>query len=137
MPVVTWPAGQQPADLDVLTATVPSSTPVPVAMGGADMTPGGGSSSLGGPFGTMKNELANSLERLERWLAEHPHEAVADVTIRRPGALPDQQAITLGPDADIDPVQLKYEDGYHYQNVFGPLVKLEANEDKALKASKE
>ena len=40
-----------------------------------------------------------------------------------------------GPESDIDPVQLKYDDGYHYQNVFGPLVKLEANEDKALKAS--
>ncbi len=40
-----------------------------------------------------------------------------------------------GPDHDVDHVQLKYDDGYHYQNVFGPLVKLEADEDKALKAS--
>ncbi len=30
-------------------------------------------------------------------------------------------------------VQLKYEDGYHYQNVFGPLVKLEADYDKKVK----
>ncbi len=116
MPIVTWPAGQPPADLDVLTATVPSSTPAPAAMGGYDMTPGGGSSSLGGPFGTMATELANSLERLERWLAEHPHEAVADVTIRRPGALPDQQAITLGPDADL--VLPKLEDATTWQQEF-------------------
>jgi hypothetical protein len=101
MPIVTWPAGQPPADLDVLTATVPSSTPASAAMGGYDMTPGGGSSSLGSPFGTMKTELANSLERLDRWLAEHPHEAVADVTVRRPEALPDHQTMTLVPHADI------------------------------------
>lgn len=30
-------------------------------------------------------ELAASLERIERWLAEHPHEAVADVTVRHAG----------------------------------------------------
>lgn len=30
-------------------------------------------------------ELADSLERIERWLAEHPHEAVADVTVRHAG----------------------------------------------------
>jgi len=40
-----------------------------------------------------------------------------------------------GPDNDVSPVLLKYDDGYHYQNVFGPLVKLEADEDRALKAS--
>ena len=40
-----------------------------------------------------------------------------------------------GPDGELEHVALKYDDGYHYQNVFGPLVKLEANEDKALKAS--
>ena len=40
-----------------------------------------------------------------------------------------------GPDADASPVLLKYEDGYHYQNVFGPLIKMEADEDKASKAA--
>jgi regulator of nonsense transcripts 1 len=45
------------------------------------------------------------------------------------------EAEGLGPDSDVASVQLKYDDGFHYQNVFGPLVKLEANEDKALKAS--
>lgn len=33
------------------------------------------------------------------------------------------------------PVLLKYEDGYHYQNIMAPLVKLEADFDKASKDS--
>ena len=151
MPVVGWPGHNAPAEMPVLTATVPSSTPVAVApsaemfpspqgdpppgailppqaapmfptspppMGavprpntptvpGIDMAlPAPGTMPPGGmgyghPAGDATAELADSLDRLERWLADHPHEAVADVTIRRPGALPDQQAITLGPDADI------------------------------------
>lgn len=35
----------------------------------------------------------------------------------------------------MTPVQLKYEDGYHYQNILAPLVKLEADYDKKLKES--
>jgi len=34
---------------------------------------------------------------------------------------------------DTMPVQLRYEDGYHYQNVFAPLVKMEAEEDRIVK----
>ena len=30
---------------------------------------------------------------------------------------------------------MRYEDGYQYQNIFGPLVKLEADYDKRLKES--
>ncbi len=30
-------------------------------------------------------------------------------------------------------VLMKYEDGYQYQNVYGPLVKLEADNDRMLK----
>ena len=151
MPVVGWPGDGASAEMPVLTATVPSSTPVAVApsaemfpspqgdpppgailppqaapvfptspppMGavprpntptvpGIDMAlPAPGTMPPGGmgyghPAGDATAELADSLDRLERWLAEHPHEAVAEITIRRPGALPDQQAITLGPDADI------------------------------------
>ena len=126
MPVVGWPGHNAPAEMPVLTATVPSSTLVsapvfptsPPPMGavprpntptvpGIDMAlPAPGTMPPGGmgyghPAGDATAELADSLDRLERWLADHPHEAVADVTIRRPGALPDQQAITLGPDADI------------------------------------
>jgi regulator of nonsense transcripts 1 len=33
------------------------------------------------------------------------------------------------------PVPLQYEDAYHYQNIFGPLVNLEAEYDKKLKES--
>ncbi|CAK7204547.1 ATP-dependent RNA helicase [Sporothrix eucalyptigena] len=36
-------------------------------------------------------------------------------------------------DDDPPPVLLKYEDPYHYQNVFGPLVKMESDYDKKLK----
>jgi regulator of nonsense transcripts 1 len=31
------------------------------------------------------------------------------------------------------PVALRYDDAYQYQNVFGPLLKLEADYDKAMK----
>ncbi|CAB4069644.1 UPF1 [Lepeophtheirus salmonis] len=36
---------------------------------------------------------------------------------------------------DPQSVQLRYEDGYQYQNIFGPLVNLEASYDKRLKES--
>ena len=38
---------------------------------------------------------------------------------------------------DEEPAQvlLRYEDAYQYQNIFGPLVKLEADYDKKLKES--
>ena len=35
----------------------------------------------------------------------------------------------------VQPILLKYEDGYHYQNIIAPLVKLEADYDKKLKES--
>ncbi|KAJ3125921.1 ATP-dependent helicase NAM7 [Nowakowskiella sp. JEL0407] len=40
-----------------------------------------------------------------------------------------------GIDDDPQPVQLRYEDAYQYQNIFGPLVKMEADYDKRLKES--
>lgn len=40
-----------------------------------------------------------------------------------------------GIDKEPSQVQLRYDDGYQYQNVFGPLVKLEADYDKRLKES--
>ena len=39
------------------------------------------------------------------------------------------------PDIEVSHVLLRYEDGYQYQNIFGPLVKLEADNDKKLKES--
>ncbi|RZF35807.1 hypothetical protein LSTR_LSTR006265, partial [Laodelphax striatellus] len=40
-----------------------------------------------------------------------------------------------GIDEEPQQVLLRYEDGYQYQNIFGPLVKLEADYDKRLKES--
>ncbi|CAM9439699.1 unnamed protein product, partial [Pylaiella littoralis] len=40
-----------------------------------------------------------------------------------------------GIDDEAQPVLLKYEDGYHYQNIMAPLVKLEADYDKTSKDS--
>ncbi|CAH1637348.1 unnamed protein product [Spodoptera littoralis] len=40
-----------------------------------------------------------------------------------------------GVDEEPHQVLLRYEDGYQYQNIFGPLVKLEADYDKRLKES--
>ncbi|GMH92250.1 hypothetical protein TL16_g12291 [Triparma laevis f. inornata] len=38
-------------------------------------------------------------------------------------------------DDDIEPLSLKYDDGYHYQNLLAPLVKLEADCDKESKSN--
>ncbi|KAK9766604.1 ATP-dependent RNA helicase [Basidiobolus ranarum] len=40
-----------------------------------------------------------------------------------------------GVDDEPHPVLLRYEDAYQYQNIFGPLVKMEADYDKKLKES--
>ncbi|RUS22009.1 RNA helicase-domain-containing protein, partial [Endogone sp. FLAS-F59071] len=53
----------------------------------------------------------------------------------------DDQEATLedlekpGVDDEPHPVLLRYEDAYQYQNIFGPLVKMEADYDKKLKES--
>jgi len=41
--------------------------------------------------------------------------------------------VPSGQEDNIDPVVNRYQDGIHYQNVFGPLVKMEADYDKAIK----
>lgn len=40
-----------------------------------------------------------------------------------------------GVDEEPQPILLRYEDAYQYQNIFGPLVKIEADFDKRLKES--
>ncbi|CAM6054812.1 unnamed protein product [Sphagnum tenellum] len=40
-----------------------------------------------------------------------------------------------GVDDEPEPVRLRYDDAYQYQNVFGPLIKMEADYDKKLKES--
>lgn len=47
----------------------------------------------------------------------------------------DFQDLKKPDDENINRVMLRYEDGYQYQNIFGPLVKLEADYDKKLKES--
>jgi regulator of nonsense transcripts 1 len=38
-----------------------------------------------------------------------------------------------GVDDDPQPVQLQYQDAFNYQNIFAPLVKMEADYDKKIK----
>jgi regulator of nonsense transcripts 1 len=40
-----------------------------------------------------------------------------------------------GVDEEAQPVRLKYDDGYHYQNIMAPLVKMEADYDRKMKES--
>ncbi|KAF0693940.1 hypothetical protein As57867_015082, partial [Aphanomyces stellatus] len=53
---------------------------------------------------------------------EHPHATLEDLD--RPGV-----------DDEPNPVQEVYDDGYQYQNIFGPLVKMESDYDKKMKES--
>jgi regulator of nonsense transcripts 1 len=50
-----------------------------------------------------------------------------------PGATIEDLEKGTGIDDDPHPVLLKYDDPYHYQNIFGPLVKMESDYDKKLK----
>lgn len=56
------------------------------------------------------------------WLQENPSATLED--LEKPGV-----------DEEPQHVLLRYEDAYQYQNIFGPLVKLEADYDKKLKES--
>lgn len=50
-----------------------------------------------------------------------------------PGATVADLEKGVGVDDEPHPVLLKYDDPYHYQNIFGPLVKMESDYDKKLK----
>lgn len=63
---------------------------------------------------------ATQINKLEELWRDNPEATLADLD--RPGT-----------DDDAAPVLMKYEDGFHYQNVLAPLVKLEAEYDKKLK----
>ena len=39
----------------------------------------------------------------------------------------------VGQEEEVCPVALRYDDAYQYQNIMGPLLKLEADYDKAMK----
>lgn len=63
------------------------------------------------------------IARLEELWKENTHATVADLEK------------STGADDEPAPVLLRYEDAYQYQNVFGPLVKIEADYDRKLKES--
>ncbi|CAI5993099.1 unnamed protein product [Closterium sp. NIES-65] len=63
---------------------------------------------------------AQAVNRLEELWKTNPTASLDDLD--KPGV-----------DDEPQPVALKYEDAYQYQNVFGPLVKLEADYDKMMK----
>jgi len=65
----------------------------------------------------------SQLQRLEEAWRTNPSARLADLDV----ASAAEEAAT--------PVQVRYEDAYQYQNILGPLVQLEAEEDKKLKES--
>jgi regulator of nonsense transcripts 1 len=65
---------------------------------------------------------AQQINKLEELWKETPDAKLED--LERPGV-----------DEEPQQVQLRYEDAYQYQNIFGPLVKMEADDDKKLKES--
>lgn len=64
----------------------------------------------------------NQISKLEDLWRENANAKLED--IEKPGV-----------DDEPQPVQLRYEDAYQYQNIFGPLVKIEADYDKRVKES--
>lgn len=63
----------------------------------------------------------STIARLEEMWKEDANATVEDL----------EKAATV--DDDPHPVLLRYDDPYHYQNIFGPLVKMESDYDKKLK----
>ncbi|KAM7189061.1 regulator of nonsense transcripts 1 [Rhypophila sp. PSN 637] len=61
------------------------------------------------------------IAKLEEMWKESPDATIADLEKG------------VGEDEEPPPVLLKYDDPYHYQNTFGPLVKMESDYDKKLK----
>ncbi|KAF5330996.1 hypothetical protein D9619_005221 [Psilocybe cf. subviscida] len=64
----------------------------------------------------------NQINRLEDLWREDANATLED--LQKPGV-----------DDEPQPILLRYEDAYQYQNIFGPLVKIEADYDKRLKES--
>ena len=64
----------------------------------------------------------NQINRLEDLWRENANATLED--LEKPGV-----------DDEPQPILMRYEDAYQYQNIFGPLVKIEADYDKRLKES--
>lgn len=62
----------------------------------------------------------SQINKLEELWRENPTASIFD--LERPGV-----------DEEVQHIHLNYEDGYNYQNVMGPLVKLEAEYDRRIK----
>ena len=80
------PATEAEADVPAPAAEAASSVPPPMNVSG----------DLESPFEQMKTDLVDALDRIEHWLAEHPQEAVADVTVRHAGNQVSER-MTIGP----------------------------------------
>ena len=65
---------------------------------------------------------AQQINKLEELWKDDPSATLED--LEKPGV-----------DDEPQPVLPRYEDAYQYQNIFGPLVKLEADYDKKMKES--
>ena len=65
---------------------------------------------------------ASQINKLEEMWKENAEATLEDID--KPGI-----------DEDVGEVQLRYEDAYQYQNVFGPLVKMEADYDRRARES--
>ncbi|CAF1555143.1 unnamed protein product [Adineta steineri] len=65
---------------------------------------------------------AQMINRLEELWKENPDATIAD--LEKPGI-----------DEEPQQCSLRYEDAYQYQNIFGPLVKMEADDDRKIKES--
>lgn len=65
---------------------------------------------------------AQQINKLEELWKENPAATLED--LEKPGV-----------DDEPEPVLVRYDDAFHYQNIFGPLVKLEAEYDKKVKES--
>lgn len=66
---------------------------------------------------------AQQINKLEELWKENPNATLED--LEKPGV-----------DEEPHHVMLRYEDAYQYQNILGPLVKLEADYDRRVKESK-
>ncbi|CAI9766681.1 unnamed protein product [Fraxinus pennsylvanica] len=69
-----------------------------------------------------KKELAQQIYKIEELWKTNPDATLEE--LEKPGVDDEPQSVAL-----------KYEDAYQYQNVFAPLIKLEADYDKMMKES--
>ncbi|EFN53127.1 hypothetical protein CHLNCDRAFT_137486 [Chlorella variabilis] len=67
-----------------------------------------------------------------RHLSVHQVTRLEEVWRSNPGASVEELS-QPGKEEEPCPVALRYDDAYQYQNIFGPLIKLEADYDKAMK----